>query len=174
MGNYGSTVRVPMTVAGHTKALGSVVVAVVFACSACSGPAPTRVTVLRRQVQAIISSTDAALHRDQSVTPLEQSYQRYAGDFHRAAGRFRALGFPASMQHDAGDLVTALDTLASDAALVARAEATNQQIGANLTAEARAALTFTNEVAAEKSASDAVRRDVGLLPTTTATTRAAG
>jgi hypothetical protein len=160
-----------MKLPGHSRSLGLLASAVIVACSACSGPpsTPTSPTNLGRQVQAVIASTDAALRQDQQASQLTISYESYSADFTRAAARFRALTFPASMQADVDALVTALDTLATDAATTARAASKNQQITKNVRAEARAALAFTDAIAAEKSASAAVRRDVGLLPATTTT-----
>jgi hypothetical protein len=160
-----------MKLPGPSRSLGLLATAAIVACSACSATrtTPTGTTNLGRQVQTIIASTDAALRQDQQATPLAISYQSYSADFTRAAARFRALAFPASMQADVDALVTALDTLATDAATTARAASKNQQITGNVRAEASAALAFTNEIAAEKSASAAVRRDVGLLAATTTT-----
>jgi hypothetical protein len=163
-----------MKLPDHRRSLGLLATAAVVACSACSGTptSPTSPTSLGRQVQSIIASTDAALRQDQRAAPLAISYQSYSADFTRAAARFRALAFPASMQADVDALVTALDTLATDAAATARAASTDQQNAQNVRAEARAALAFTNAIAAEKTASVAVRGDVGLLATTTTTTAA--
>jgi hypothetical protein len=157
-----------MRVSRHTTAFGSVVLALLLACSACSSSPD--VSTVRRQFQTIVTNTDKALTRDRSASHPDQSYAKYSADFHRAATQLAALTFPTSMQHDARALVTALNTLSADAAKVATAAAKPQSVQANVLAMAKLNLTLMEEEKAELPISNALRLALGLPEETTTTT----
>ncbi len=156
-----------MRLSRHTTALGSAVLALVVACAACSS-SPDLATV-GQQYLTIVKNTDKALTRDRS-THQAQSLAKYSADFHSAAVQFRAVQFPASMQHQAQALIAALDTLSVDAAKVSRAAAKPQTVEANVVAMANLNLKLMEEEKTEQTISNGLRRDLGLPPATTTTT----
>ncbi|HVC69047.1 MAG TPA: hypothetical protein VNC61_02160 [Acidimicrobiales bacterium] len=154
----------------HTTAFGSVVLALVLACSACSSSPDVK--ALGQKFEAIVKSTDKALTRDRSVKHQATSFAKYSVDFHNAAVQLRALTFPPSMQHDARALVTALDLLSTDAAKVAKAAAKPQSVLKNVQAFAKLNLTLMEDEKSEQTISKKLRSDLGLPQETTTTTTA--
>ena len=158
-----------MTMTRHTRAAASLALASLIVCSACgsSGPPPP---TLRQKVLSVITTTDAALARDRQAGDPVLIYSKFSVDFLKAAEGFQKLTFPPSMRHDAKVLVSALDTLSADASILSKAQALPQSVLKNVQAEGQATLKLTEAEEAEKKASNAVRRDVGLPLETTTTT----
>jgi hypothetical protein len=157
-----------MTKARYTTALGSVALALVVACSGCGSSAPS-VSVLRQQVSTIFTNTDAALAKNRTAKTIPLVYSDFSKDFNQAADNFHALTFPASMSHDADVLVTDLHSLARDATALSKAEEKSQTNLVDVRAMGEANLKLVEEEKSEKTASDALRHDLGLPPVPTTT-----
>jgi len=153
---------------------GSVALAAVIACSACSSsPSPSTtpsVATLRQQFLAIISNTDTTLAKDTVQGHLAQSNAKYAVAFRGAGTQIAALKFPGTMKPQVTALVSDLDTMAADAVKVSVAAAKSQTVEKNVLAMANLNLKLMEEETAEKAAANALRHDLGLPPVTTTTT----
>jgi len=159
-----------MKVSRPSMVFGSVALTAALACSACSSsPSAPSVATLRQQVLAITASTNARLAKDKSAKNPAQTDAKYALDFHRAAGEFHALKFPTSMRHDADALVTALNTMSTEATAVGLAAAKNQSVEANVSKMAQLNLKLIEEEKVEKTAINTLRNDLGLPPEPTTT-----
>jgi hypothetical protein len=152
-----------MTKARYTTALGSVALALVVACSGCGSSAPS-VSALRQQVSTIFTNTDAALAKNRTAKTIPLVYSDFSKDFNQAADSLHA-----SMSHDADVLVTDLHSLARDATALSKAEEKSQTNLVDVRAMGEANLKLVEEEKSEKTASDALRHDLGLPPVPTTT-----
>jgi hypothetical protein len=141
-------------------------------CSSC-GSSPPSASALRAQVLAIVKSTDAALATDTVQGKLVQSNAKYSQAFAQAARQFNALQLPARARQADNVLVADLNTMSKLATTTSKAAAKNQNVEKNVLAYGEANLKLMEEEKTEKTAANALRKDLGLPPEATSTTTAA-
>jgi len=142
--------------------------ALAVSCVACgSGPS---VATVSKQFLSIEKNTNSALAKDTKLSAISERNAAYAVAFSQAAAHVRALQFPSYLSGDVNTLVHDLDVMARQATEVALDGAKNQNVQSNVVAYAHADLMLMDDEAAEKKASNALRRRVGLPIETTTTT----
>ena len=149
-------------------ALALFVVALAATCAACSsGPS---VATVSKQFLSIEKNTNAELTKDTKLSAISERNAAYAVAFTDAAKDIRALQFPSYLSGDVATLAHDLDVMAQQATVVAVDGAKDQNVQSNVLAYADANLKLMDDEAAEKKASNALRRRVGLPIETTTTT----
>jgi hypothetical protein len=157
-----------MIVSRRPQLLGSIVLAVVVACSACGSSSPS-VGSVRTQVLAVFTTANADLAKAHSANAVTAD-AGYAKAFQKAAAAFRAIQYPASAQHAADHLESVLDVMGTEAEEVSKAAALNQKVLANVKKMADINLKLIEEEKVEHTAANALRADIGLPAETTTTT----
>jgi hypothetical protein len=143
-----------------------------LACAGCSStPSGPTEAQLDQQVLTITKATNAELTKSTNNAKPAATDAAYSLAFHHAAVKFAALQVPATAKAKLHALVTALDTMSTEAQAVSVAAAKNQNVEANVTDMAELNLKLLDEEKTEKTAVNALRHALGLPsePTTTTT-----